>query len=208
MKTSHGFRAAASVAGLMAGVLSLSGCMGSPTYGTGKPAMEQLGDDLTSAISLGGGGDKSDVKYNPRPGLVVAAEDKTLPPPQTSLASRDNNPGWVESPEETRQRLRQEATDNAGNPRYRSPLLAGRGQAGQMTESEKWEAFRQAKQNAAAPDVTDGRRRSLTDPPVQYRNVDQAALADLGEPELQKERRRKKEAEATRKGSSWWKPFQ
>ncbi|MFN7025663.1 MAG: hypothetical protein ACK4QP_14335 [Pseudorhizobium sp.] len=207
MKTTHGFRAALSVAGMVAGVAMLSGCMGSPTYGTGKPAMEQLGDDLSSAISLGGNEDKPAVKYNPRPKLVVAAQDKSLPPPQTSLASRETNPAWVESPEETRQRLRQEATDNENNPRYRSPLLAGKGQAGQMTESQKWEAFRQAKQNQETVDVTAG-RRSLTDPPTQYRAVDSAALADLGEPEVQKERRRKKEAQAAKQTSSWWKPFQ
>ena len=76
-----------------------------------------------------------------------------------------------------------------------------------MTESEKWEAFRQAKQNAETVDVT-GRRRSLTDPPAAYRAADTAALEDLGEPEVQKERRRKKEAEAAQQTSSWWKPFQ
>jgi hypothetical protein len=206
MKTSHGFRAASSAAGLLAGMLALSGCMGSPTYGTGTSAMEQLSNDLTSAVSIGPQ-DKRDVKYNPRPSLVVAAEDKSLPPPQASLASRENNPAWVESPEETRERLRQEATENENNPAYRSPLLAGKGKAGQMTESEKWEAFRQAKQNLNNADVTQP-RRSLTDPPVEYRAVDSATLDDLGEPELKKERRRKKEAEATQKTSSWWKPFQ
>ncbi|CCF18141.1 conserved exported protein of unknown function [Pseudorhizobium banfieldiae] len=206
MKTSHGFRAALSATGLMAGMLALSGCMGSPTYGTGTSAMEQLGDDITSAVSLGPQ-EKRDVKYNPRPGLVVTAQDKSLPPPQASLASRETNPAWVESPEETRQRLRQEAAENEGNPGYRSPLLAGKGKAGQMTESEKWEAFRQAKQNLNRADVTQT-RRSLTDPPVEYRAVDSAALEDLGEPELKKERRRKKEAEAAKQTSSWWKPFQ
>jgi hypothetical protein len=206
MKTSHGFRAALSATGLMAGMLALSGCMGSPTYGTGTSAMEQLSNDLTSAVSLGPQ-EKRDVKYNPRPGLVVTAQDKSLPPPQASLASRETNPAWVESPEETRQRLRQEAAENEGNPGYRSPLLAGKGKAGQMTESEKWEAFRQAKQNLNSADVTQT-RRSLTDPPVEYRTVDSAALEDLGEPELKKERRRKKEAEAAKQTSSWWKPFQ
>ena len=206
MKTSHGFRAALSATGLIAGMLALSGCMGSPTYGTGTSAMEQLGDDITSAVSLGPQ-EKRDVKYNPRPGLVVTAQDKSLPPPQASLASRETNPAWVESPEETRQRLRQEAAENEGNPGYRSPLLAGKGKAGQMTESEKWEAFRQAKQNLNSADVTQT-RRSLTDPPVEYRAVDSAALGDLGEPELKKERRRKKEAEAAKQTSSWWKPFQ
>ena len=186
----------------------LSGCMGSPTYGTGKSAAEQLVDDLGSSVSITGNQDKNrNVRYNPRPKLVVAAQDKSLPPPQASLASRENNPNWLESPEETRERLRDEAAKNENNPRYRSPLLAGKGQAGQMTESQKWEAFRQAKQNQETVDVTAG-RRSLTDPPTQYRAVDSAALADLGEPEVQKERRRKKEAQSAKQTSSWWKPFQ
>src|SRR5690606_8121564 len=145
---------------------------------------------------------------NPRPELVVvSAEDRSLPPPQTSLANRENNPAWVESPEETRARLRQEATENEGNPQYRSPLLAGKGKAGQMTESEKWEAFRQAKKEVNTVDLN-GRRRSLTDPPVAYRAADPAVLDDLGEPELKKQRRRKKEAQAAQQNSSWWKPFQ
>ncbi|HEX5932744.1 MAG TPA: hypothetical protein VFY63_01110 [Pseudorhizobium sp.] len=207
MKTTHGFRAALSVAGIIAGVVGLSGCMASPTYGTGKSATEQLVEDLGESVSVTGNQENRNLKYNPRPKLVVAAEDKSLPPPQTSLASRENNPAWVESPEETRARLREEATENQNNPRYRSPLLAGNGQAGQMTESQKWEAFRQAKQQAETVNVT-GARRSLTDPPAEYRAVDSGALADLGEPELQKERRRKKEAQAAQQTSSWWKPFQ
>ncbi|WP_394801956.1 hypothetical protein [Rhizobium halophilum] len=207
MKTTHGYRAALSVAGILAGVVALSGCMASPTYGTGKSATEQLVDDLGSSVSITGNQENRNLKYNPRPKLVVAAQDRSLPPPQASLASRENNPAWVESPEETRERLRQEAAENENNPRYRSPLLAGKGQAGQMTETQKWEAFRQAKQNVDSVDIT-SRRRSLTDPPAEYRAVDAAALDDLGEPEAKKERRRKKEAQAAQQSSSWWKPFQ
>ncbi|KKX24678.1 hypothetical protein [Rhizobium sp. LC145] len=211
MKTTHAFRAGMGVAGILAATLTLSGCMGSPTYGTDKTAMEQLADDLGSAVSVGGNDDKRrSVKYNPRPSLVVATKEQqnqTLPSPQQSLAGRENNPNWVESPEETRERLRQEATENENNPRYRSPLLAGRGQAGQMTESQKWEAFRQARQNAETVNLS-APRRSLSDPPTEYRAADAANLQDVGEPELQKERRRKKEAEETAKTSSWWKPFQ
>jgi hypothetical protein len=211
MKTTHAFRAGMGVAGILAATLTLSGCMGSPTYGTDKTAMEQLADDLGSAVSVTGSSDKSrSVKYNPRPSLVVATKEQqnqALPAPQQSLANRENNPNWVESPEETRERLRDEATANQNNPRYRSPLLAGKGKAGQMTESEKWEAFRQAKQNAEGGNIT-GARRSLSDPPTEYRSADASALQDVGEPELQKERRRKKEAEATNQTSSWWKPFQ
>lgn len=212
METTKTLRMALGAAGILVATVTLSGCMGSPTYGTDKTAMEQLGDDLTSAIDIGGDRAKENAKirYNPRPSLVVSShqEGGALPPPQQSLANRENNPNWVESPEEARERLRQEATDNQDNPRYRSPLLAGKGQAGQMTESQKWEAFRQAKANANDPGIA-GARRSISDPPTQYRTADAQTLQDLGEPETKKEARRKKEAEsASTKGSAWWKPFQ
>jgi hypothetical protein len=211
METTKALRMASTAAGILAATVALSGCMG-PTYGTDKPAMAQLGDDLGAAVALGStrDEDKAKIRYNPRPSLVVAGQQNaaSLPAPQQSLANRENNPNWVESPEETRARLRQEAEDNEKNQNYRSPLLTGRGQAGQMTESEKWEAFRQAKQNAENTDVT-ARRRSLSEPPAQYRSADAGALADLGEPESKKEARRKKEAQAASTGgSSWWKPFQ
>ena len=211
METKKTLRMALGAAGMLAATVALSGCMGSPTYGTDKSAMEQLGDDVTSAIALGDerAKDKAKIRYNPRPSLVVAShqEGGNLPQPQQSLANRENNPNWVESPEEARERLRQEATDNQDNPRYRSPLLAGRGQAGQMTESEKWEAFRKAKASANDPGIVGG-RRTLSDPPTQYRSADTTTLQDLGEPETKKEARRKKEAQAASTGSSWWKPFQ
>ena len=212
METTKTLRMALGMAGILVATVTLSGCMGSPTYGTDKTAMEQLGDDLTSAIDIGGERNRENAKirYNPRPSLVVVSHQQggDLPQPQQSLADRKNNPNWVESPEDTRERLRQEATDNQDNPRYRSPLLAGKGQAGQMTETQKWEAFRQAKSNAQDPGIA-GTRRSLSDPPSQYRTADAAILQDLGEPETKKEARRKKEAQAASTGgSSWWKPFQ
>ncbi len=210
MKTTNVLRVGMGAAGLLAATLTLSGCMG-PTYGTDKPAMAQLGDDLGASVAIGSSEDqkaKSKIRYNPRPSLVVAnPNNDKLPPPQASLADRANNPDWVESPEETRQRLRAEADRNDGNPNYQSPLLAGKGQAGQMTETEKWQAFRDAKKKAETVDMT-ARRSSLTDPPAAYRSADAAALSDLGEPELQKEKERKKKAEETSNSSAWWKPFQ
>ena len=186
---------------------ALSGCMTGPTYGTSKTAGEQLVDDLGDAVSITGNDNKPSAKYNPRPALVVNKNQQNLPAPQGSLASRENNPNWAESPEETRERLRNEAQANENNPNYRSPLLAGNGTAGQMTETQKWEAFRQAKANSENPGIA-GQRRTLTEPPTAYRVADSADLSDLGEPELKKEQRRKKEAEAAGTGSSWWKPFQ
>ncbi|MFD1745857.1 hypothetical protein ACFSE1_10330 [Rhizobium helianthi] len=208
MKTMQAIRARSGVCAVaVLAAMGLSGCVSSPTYGTSKTAGEQLVDDLGSAISLGPQ-DKPSTKYNPRPALVVNKNRvDTLPAPQTSLASREGNSGWLESPEETRQRLRDEAEANKNNPNYRSPLLAGNGTAGTMTESQKWEAFRQAKANAESPGIA-GQRRTLTEPPVQYRVADNANLNDLGEPELKKERERKKSAAAASANtSSWWNPF-
>jgi hypothetical protein len=212
MKTTSAFRVAIGAAGILAATLTLSGCMGSPTYGTDKTAMEHLVDDLGSSVAIAPKSQdtKRNLKYNPRPSLVVATKQQgaELPPPQASLANRENNANWVESPEETRARLREEADENKDNPRYRSPLLAGKGQAGQLTESQKWEAFRKAKADAENVDIAGTPRRSLAEPPTQYRQADAAVLADVGEPESQKEKRRKKEAAAAGKNSSWWQPFQ
>ncbi|MBP2560150.1 hypothetical protein J2T08_000849 [Neorhizobium galegae] len=209
MKATYAFRVGMGVAGILASTLTLSGCIGGPTYGTDKTAMEQLTDDLGQSVSLGGKSAeaKASLKYNPRPSLVVAkGQDQALPAPQQSLASRESNPNWVESPEETRKRLRDEAAAHENDPGYRSPLLAGSGQAGQMTETEKWEAFRKAKADAETVSVT-GRRRSLAEPPAEFRSADAAALSDVGEPESQKEKRRKAQAAEAKKGSDWWKLF-
>lgn len=207
MKTTQVFRSGLGVTVIVAVVAGLSGCT-SPSYGTGKSAAEQLADDLGSAVAIGSDDKKKDVRYNPRPGLVVAGKSTgDLPTPQQAMNNRENNPNWLESPEETRQRLREEASANENNPRYVSPLTAGKGQGGQMTESQKWEAFRKAKAEAESDKtVGSGQRRFLTDPPTEYRQAEN--LDDLGEPETKKERRRKKEAETGKKDSAWWKPFQ
>jgi len=209
MKATSAFRVGMGVAGLLASTVILSGCMG-PTYGTDKPAFEQLTDDIGASVSLGLDKDeaRSNLKYQPRPSLVVATKQQgaALPAPQQSVANRESNPNWVESPEETRQRLRKEADQYKNDPSYRSPLLAGNGTAGQMTETQKWEAFRKAKENAETVDVA-GSRRSLTEPPTEFRSTDAANLTDLGEPEEKKAKRRKQEAVDARTGKSWWQLF-
>lgn len=188
--------------------LALSACQ-SPTYGTGKSSMEQLVDDVGSSVALVGDPPPK-VKYAPRPGLVVPPNPRSaqLAQPQQSVADRNANSAWLESPEETRDRLRAEADANADNPNYRSPLHAGNGTHGQLTETQKWEAFRKAKQEAQGGNVVGTQqRRFLTDPPVEYRMAAPEELADLGEPESKKERQRKKNAAQAGSGSSWWNPF-
>lgn len=210
MKATSAFRVGLGVAGILVSTMTLSGCIGGPTYGTDKTSFEQLSDDLGAAVTIGSKREDANrgIKYNPRPSLVVAKQQAdALPQPEQSLANRQNNPNWVESPDETRQRLRAEADANVNNPNYRSPLSAGSGQAGQMTETERWEAFRKAKQETQNVDMTSARRGSLTDPPVALRATSSASLQDLGEAESVKEKRRKKDAEAAKQSSDWWKLF-
>lgn len=202
------FRVGATVLSVFAAGSALSGCVGGPTYGTDKTAMEQLGDDVSSAVSLGASKPKNaGTTYNPRPDLVLPPKGATadLVAPQQSLASKDN-PEWIESPEETRQRLVAEADENKNTPGYRSPLLSGYGTNGTMTESQKWEAFRKARAEQKGAYID--QRRLLSDPPASYRTLDPAAADDLGEPELKKAKRREKEAKASNTNRSWWMPFE
>ncbi|WP_275789205.1 hypothetical protein [Pararhizobium gei] len=200
------FRVYASVFGVVAASLALSGCIGGPTYGTDKTAGEHLMDDLGSTVAIGEGKPKSTVKYQPRPGLVLppSTESAQLVQPQQNLATKEN-PQWVESPEETRQRLRDEADANADRPGYVSPLAKASANGRRLTAKEQTEAYREARrlQMGAYSD----KRRTLSDPPLEYRKMPEEAVADLGEPEQQKARRRKKEAAVAGSGKKWWDIF-
>ncbi|PWE57963.1 hypothetical protein DEM27_01875 [Metarhizobium album] len=206
MKITHEFRVAAGMVALVGACLSLSSCMSSPTYGTDKTAAEQLITDLGDATALTTKKDRN-LKYSPRPGLVLPGESNKLAlvEPQESLAGK-NNPQWVESPEETRKRLVDDAELNKNKPHYRSPLALTGANARSLNTDEQLATYRaaRAEQKSAYSD-----RRYLSDPPTEYRAVsDQAALDDLGEPERKKEKRRKKEAAAEKQSSRWWMPFQ
>ncbi|MCX8996297.1 hypothetical protein NOF55_16240 [Rhizobiaceae bacterium BDR2-2] len=209
MSKTHMYRVSAYAAGIASACLALGSCASGPTYGTDKTATEQLFSDLGSVVAVSRKSDGPAPKYTPRPGLVTPAQGSApnLVAPQTALNDRTNNPDWVESPEETRRRLVAEADANADNPNYRSPLLAGRGQAGTLTEEQRWQAFRKAKADAS-PAAGLERRRYLSDPPPTYRQpAETASIDDLGVPETQKEKRRLKEAQSGEKSTSWWNPF-
>jgi len=110
---------------LAVSALALAGCMGSPTYGTGTPAHEQLLSDVTGVLSIAPSKDKEPIDYKPRPELVKPAPGatETLPLPQQTVATTAN-PAWPESPEQRRKRLRDEATANQNNSSYDSPIIA------------------------------------------------------------------------------------
>ncbi len=189
------------------------------SYGTDKSSTAQLFDDLGNIASIGKTKKGAGIEYKPRPEIVKPAQTATLPVPQQSVA--ENNPAWVESPEETRARLVAEA--DAKGAVYSSPLAKrvsssgtqsapsrGRADDGPPTpietlQSQKQrEAYQQARkiQQAAYSD----RRRYLSDPPLTYRKpADTAPVGELGEPERVKERRLKAEAKKAGTGKrSWW----
>jgi len=199
------FRVYAGLFGIVAGSFVLTGCIGGPTYGTDKTAGEHLVDDLGSAVSISQANPKN-VKYQPRPGLVLPPENEkaALVQPQQNLASKEN-PQWIESPEDTRQRLREEADANADNPNYVSPLAKASANGRKLSASEQTQAYREARkiQMGAYAD----KRRFLSDPPLEYRKLPEEATADLGEPEQVKERRRKKEAAIKGSGKKWYQIF-
>jgi len=204
MLSTRWFRLGVCLTVAVAGGSLISGCVGSPRYGTDKTAMEQLTDDIGQSVSLTGDGPKNKgVKYSARPGLVLPSEaaKQTLAEPQQTIASKDN-PQWIESPEETRARLVKEADENGDNPNYRSPLASDKVEGGRKTTEAQTKAYREAR---AAQKGTYTDRRYISDPPTEYRAVDDPAkLDDLGEPELKKAKKKKKEAAIAGTGKQWW----
>ncbi|MBX9456485.1 MAG: hypothetical protein KL863_10955 [Rhizobium sp.] len=193
------YRVAGTIIVLSAVSLSAAGCIG-PTYGTDKTAGEQLIDDIGDSISLAPTKKPEKLAYQPRGDLIKPAQ-ATLVQPQQNLASKDN-PGWLESPEQTRDRLRAEADANSDDGNYRSPLMVS------VTEGKVKSPEQQAAEFREARKIMDGRenkRRFMSDPPLEYRQVDDPAkLTDLGESEAAKEKRRKEEAEIAGSGRKWY----
>ncbi|MGV1790633.1 hypothetical protein GR212_00875 [Rhizobium lusitanum] len=211
MRAMHKVRVGVSLAALVVGCGAMSGCLSSPTYGTDKTAGVQLLDDLGDIASVSAMTPKEKgVKYPSRPGLVLPADKdrENLTSPQQSLANKDN-PAWLESPEDARKRLADEADQKKNDVNYRSPLAQADSSRNRTTEAQQTAAYRAARQDQAGTYID--QRRYLIDPPQGYRQVsDPNALNDLGTPESKKEKKRKKDAEAAQQSnnSSWWKPFQ
>jgi hypothetical protein len=209
------------VAPLVVSGLALSGCMGSPTYGTDKTASEQLVGDVTGILSLGPK-ERRSIEYNPRPELVKPSPDAVanLPAPQQSVATSEN-PAWPESPEQKRARLVANATENRDKPGFRPEIVndiydgpasstpsarnfrAGdSGIVSPVEAEQEAEAFKAKLAETRQGSATS--RKYLSEPPLVYRQPSDTAPADeLGEDELKKERQRKA---AASKGGDWsWK---
>ena len=202
----------------------LSGCISSPTYGTDKTTGQQLIDDFSNIASIKSNTNKNQVDTRPRPELVRPAPGTkgVLPQPQASVA-KAGSPDWPESPEQRRQRLRDEATANQNNPNYVSPIVSDGSQSGKTTGSSEWqdgihrndgakgndkeqraEYLRRKKENEGGSATT---RKYLSEPPLTYRQpAASAPIGDEGEDEAKKERQRKKALKGASGKKSWW-PF-
>jgi hypothetical protein len=196
--------------------LLLSGCLGSPTYGTGKAADEQLLEDVTGILSLGPSQEEQ-IDYKPRPELVTPASKEVLPLPQDNIVSASRQ-AWPESPEQRRARLRAEATENQDNPAYEPKIASdvksrpginsaarfnqpGNFEVPPSSSNEREEFKRRLAQSKQGSPTT---RRYLSEPPLEYRAP--AATApndDIGEDEWKKETRLKREARQKAGQSSW-----
>lgn len=211
-------------AGAALAATTLSGCVSSPTYGTDKTAAEQLTNDVSNIASFR---PKSGtrINYQPRPDLVRPGKGaaENLPAPQQSVASTDN-PGWVESPEAKRARLRADATENSDDPTWRAkidndtvpaasstPVKASNASArvtdsgiapvGTVSAAKQREMYKEKRAETQQGSATS--RKFLSEPPLDYRQASATAPTDdLGEDEVKKERRLK--AEARKKRDKKW----
>lgn len=205
---------------LVSGLLA-SGCMSSPTYGTGVSANEQLATDVSSMFSLKP--KRTTAEYAPRPDLVRPAKGTTeLPPPQESVVTASGDQ-WPESPEQRRARIRAEATENADKPGWKSDVIndisgsgaktpqprSNRAQDSGIASAHETEVFtnKSAEIKAARAAAKQGSptvRRTLTEPPLVYRQpAETAANDELGEDEYKKQRRLAAEAKKAGGKKSW-----
>lgn len=167
----------------------LSGCMSSPTYGTGKTANQQLIEDVTGILALGPE-DKPQIAYTPRGELVRPATMEVLPEPQQDVASAEN-PAWPESPEQRRRRIREEADERGGA----HPEVIASAPGDQRVELRR--RIRENNQGEAT------NRRYLSEPPLTYRQpAADAPAGELGEDEWKKERALKRAS-----GKSSWRDW-
>ncbi|MFK0687597.1 hypothetical protein ACFX5Q_05200 [Mesorhizobium sp. IMUNJ 23033] len=225
--TERTYARVALLAPLVVSGLALSGCMGSPTYGTDKTAGEQLAGDLSSAFSISPKrGEKID--YKPRPELVKPApgQKENLPPPQESIETASAD--WPESPEARRARLRADATAHQDDPAYQSqivddvqtdPVAVKKAMADSASshpprwspaDSDKGRAAEIQRRVAEGKQGDPNTRKYLSEPPLDYRvAASTAPQGDIGEDEYKKERRLKKEAAAKSKSGGMfdWLPW-
>jgi len=184
-------------------VVTLAGCTGTSTYGTGKTQEAQLLEDLTSIATIGSGEKKKPINYISRPGLVKPPQVAGLPTPAEKVSSQAGY--FPVSPEEKRadllkrieeaeakgeelpedvQQLRKEAaakSNASGRGRFHTDYVDDTIKSDEAKKSRLAFLKRKAELDGtrgAAP------RKYLTEPPKIYRTPEQtAAIGEVGEEE-------------------------
>ena len=220
--TDRTFARAALLAPLVVSGIALSGCMGSPTYGTDKTAAAQLFDDVSGAAAITPKR-RDPIDYKPRPELVkpAAGQKTSLPAPQQSIETASAD--WPESPEQRRARIRADATAHQNDPNYQPEAVedvqtdpeavkkamaeSGSSHPPAWTPADSSPARaaeiqrRLAEQKQGDPT----QRKYLSEPPLAYRQPSaDAPQNELGEDEFKKERKLKAQAEGKKGGWFDW----
>lgn len=173
-----------------AGAVSLAGCVGGTTYGTGVSQEEQTFSDLYNMLSLKR--ERAQIDYSARPDLVVPQSKQVLPPALDSAGSSNKDPNWPETPEQRIARVRAAAGeidprtgDYSLQERFRKKEGIAIEQADRRKEfvpgrtdrdgnpvayAGNSEAREQVLTARASADYSRGpSRKYLTEPPVEYR---------------------------------------
>ncbi|MEX0346717.1 MAG: hypothetical protein AB3N20_17470 [Rhizobiaceae bacterium] len=184
-----GFTRLATVSVLVVSAIGLSGCLSSPTYGTGKPASEQLLEDVTGVLTVGPK-KREQIDYKPRPELVQPAEVAGLPEPQENVISSAQGV-WPESPEEQRARLRAEATKNRDNLGWR-PKIKGPENAETVSAAQYDRNPNLVMDNMTANTDAASRQRALNNPDRRWSDArgdrgTTLTLPDQNDPDAQRE---------------------
>ncbi len=178
---------------------ALAGCTGGTTYGTGVSHEKQTFDGLYNMLSIKPE-EKAKIDYSSRPGLVLPANQASLPAPTDGTRNNDQN--WPVSPEQRIATVRDNAPivdDRTGTisieERNKIKPLLGSGTGAKKRDNSNTGLDRdptirehlseQANRSTVDREqlsYSDSRtRRYLTEPPVEYRTPTATAEAgDLG----------------------------
>ena len=201
--------------------MTLSGCVGGTTFGTGVSQEKQLLQDIEGMLSLGSKKRKVAIDYSARPGLVLPSQSAALRAPVDEESST-SNVDWPESPEQRLARIRGDAED--ADPRsgeisveelkrkktsirvvkgqYDNPEMDRDGHAAILSlrdgTHKKAKMLKQKYSYSSGPS-----RKYLTEPPVEYRiPISSAPIGELGISEAEKEQRAQKAAKLKRQNDT------
>lgn len=193
-------------AALMGTALTVSGCVGGTTYGTGVSQERQTIEDLSNMLSFRK--KRTVIDYSARPDLVVPKNKQLVEPVDEAVTT--SNAEWPESPEQRIARIRAEAEEATTSDAKRVAFDAKKKRFG--GKFEKMDAANEAPIGQGIPNKTcdpdgvvmrkctsqeiskavqaqrklasigDGKvRRYLTEPPIEYRTpADTAPIGDEG----------------------------